>query len=254
MASLDSVLQEGLLVDRKWLGKHGIETTAVDYYLRTGKIETLVHGLYRKPGPPLKWQQAVYSLTLLGHDVHVGHVTALAHHGYEHYLKLGVTQHIRLYSTRSLPLWVEKVNIEPGFVTMKRNPLAGVSTGVVDVPFGTWDWPIRYSSPERAFIELASTIETREEILQAKVMMEGAANLRPNLLQVLLESCGNIKAKRLFLWIARTAGHSWYKHIDLSRLNLGAGKRQIVSGGVLDTQFLITVPKEVQDGQQEPVF
>lgn len=254
MAALYSVLPEGLLVDRKWLGKHGVEATAVDYYLRTGKIETLVHGLYRKPGPTLKWQQAVYSLTVLGHDVHVGHVTALAHHGYEHYLKLGDAQHIRLYSPRSLPSWVEKVNIAPGFVSMKRNPLAGESTGVVDVPFGTWDWPIRYSTPERAFIELASTIDTREEILQAKGMMEGAANLRPNLLQVLLESCGNIKAKRLFLWIARMAGHSWYRHIDLSRLNLGAGKRQIVPGGVLDTQFLITVPKEVQNGQQEPVF
>jgi len=149
---------------------------------------------------------------------------------------------------------VEKVDIEPGFVTMKRNPLADDSTGVVDVPFGTWDWPIRYSTAERAFIELAGTIDTRGDILQAKEMMEGAANLRPNLLQVLLESCGNIKAKRLFLWIARTAGHSWYKHIDLSRLNLGSGKRQIVPGGVLDTQFLITIPKEVQDGQQEPVF
>jgi len=254
MATLDSVLQEGLLVDRKWLGKHGIEATAVDYYLRTGKIETLVHGLYRKPGPPLKWQQAVYSLTLLGHDVHVGHMTALEHYGYEHYLKLGVAQHIRLYSPRSLPSWVEKVNIEPRFVSMKRNPLAGESTGIVDVPFGTWDWPIRYSTPERAFIELASTLETKEEILQAKVMMEGAANLRPRLLQELLEACGNIKAKRLFLWLARIAGHSWYQHIDMFQINLGAGKRQIVPGGVLDTQFLITVPKEVQKGQQEPVF
>ncbi len=254
MATLDSVLQEGLLVDRKWLGKHGIEATAVDYYLRTGKIETLVHGLYRKPGPPLKWQQVVYSLTLLGHDVHVGHMTALAYHGYEHNLKLGVAQHIRLYSTRNLPSWVEKVEIGPGFIRMKRNPFAIGSIGVVDVPFGTWDWPIRYSTPERAFIELASTLETKEEILQAKVMLEGAANLRPRLLQELLEASGNIKARRLFLWLARIAGHSWYQHIDISRINLGAGKRQIVPGGVLDAQFLITVPKEAQDGLQEPVF
>ncbi|NCC47276.1 MAG: hypothetical protein EOM16_09630, partial [Bacteroidia bacterium] len=68
MAALDSVLREGLLVDRTWLGKHGIGATAVDYYLRSGKMETLVHGLYRKPGPPLKWQNAVYSLMLLGYN------------------------------------------------------------------------------------------------------------------------------------------------------------------------------------------
>lgn len=254
MAALDSVLQEGLLVDRKRLGKHGIEATAVDYYLRTGKVEQVVHGLYRKPGPPLKWQQVVYSLTMLGHEVHVGHLTALAYHGYEHTLKLGAAQHIRLYNTLGLPSWVEKVKIDPGFIRMKRNPFASDLIGIVEVPFGTWDWPIRYSTPERGFIELASTIGTREEILQASSMLEGASNLRPNLLQALLEACGNIKTKRLFLWLARTAEHSWYQHIDLSRINLGAGKRQIVPGGVLDSQFMITVPKEVQDGQQEPVF
>jgi len=254
MAALDSVLQEGLLVDRKWLEKHGIKATAVDYYLRTGKIETLVHGLYRIPGPPLKWQNVVYSLILLGHDVHVGHMTALAYHGYDHYLGLGVAQRIRLCSTQKLPLWVEKVGIGPGFVMMKRNPFAEDAIGVVEVPFGTWDWPIRYSTPERAFIELASTIETSEEILQAKMMLEGAANLRPRQLQALLEACGNIKAKRLFLWLARIVGHSWYQHIDTSGVNLGAGKRQIVPDGTLDSQFMITIPKEIQDGQKESIF
>lgn len=254
MAVLDSVLQEGVLVDRKWLSKHGIKATAVDYYLRSSKIENVVHGLYRKPGPPLKWQQVVYSLTLLGHDVHIGHVTALAYHGYEHYLKLAGSTKIRLYSKQSLPSWVEKVNINPGFVTIKRNLFSDNLIGIVDVPFGTWDWPIRYATAERAFIELASTIESKEEILQAVVMMEGAANLRPNLLQRLLEACENIKTKRLFLWLARSVEHSWYHHIDISRINLGAGKRQIVQGGVLDEQFLITVPKKDKHGQQESLF
>ncbi|TAH55669.1 MAG: hypothetical protein EWM48_10175 [Sphaerochaeta sp.] len=254
MATLDSVLQEGLLVDRKWLGNHGIKATAVDYHLRTGKIEALVHGLYRKPGPPLKWEQVVYSLIELGHDVHVGHMTALAYHGYEHYLRLGAAQPIRLYGSLPLPSWVEKVKIDPGFMPMKRDPLSGDPTGIVDVPFGTWDWPIPYSTPERSFIELASTIKTREEILQAKVMMEGASNLRPDLLQALLRSCGSVQAKRLFLWLARTTGHGWYRYIDLALLDLGAGKRQIVPGGVLDPQFMITVPKEIQNGQQEPIF
>jgi hypothetical protein len=181
-------------------------------------------------------------------------MTALAYHGYEHYLKLGDTQSIRLFSTQKLPSWVEKIKIGPGFVIMNRNPFVDDVIGVVEVPFGMWDWPIRYSSPERAFIELTSTIETREEILQAKLMLEGAANLRPRQLQALLEACGNIKAKRLFLWLARMAGHSWYHLIDISRVNLGAGKRQIVPGGALDAQFMITIPKEALDGQQEPIF
>ncbi|MXI87761.1 type IV toxin-antitoxin system AbiEi family antitoxin domain-containing protein [Sphaerochaeta halotolerans] len=254
MATLDSELLEGLLVDRAWLKGRGIENTTVDYYLRSGKLEAVIHGLYRKPGPPLKWQNVVYSLTLLGYDVHVGHMTALTYHGYDHYLKLGISQSIRLFSPQKLPRWVERIGVKPGFSIMKIRPFPDIEVGMTEVPFGTWDWPIRYSLPERAFIELASTIETREEILQANLMMEGAANLRPSLLQVLLESSTSIKAKRLFLWLARTAGHAWYRHIDLSKIDLGVGKRQIVPGGKLDTEFLITVPKEVQDGQQESIF
>lgn len=254
MATLDSALPEGLLVDRMWLKGRGIENTTVDYYLRSGKLEAVVHGLYRKPGPPLKWQNVVYSLTLLGYDVHVGHMTALTYYGYDHFLTLGISQHIRLFSSQKLPRWVERVGVEPGFSIMKAKPFPDTVVGMTEVPFGTWDWPIFYSSPERAFIELTSTIDTQEEILQASLMMEGAANLRPRLLQALLESSTSIKAKRLFLWLARTSGHAWYRYIDVSKIDLGVGKRQIVPGGMLDTEFLITVPKEVQDGRQESIF
>ncbi|MDN5334125.1 MAG: hypothetical protein PWP59_1387 [Sphaerochaeta sp.] len=254
MAALDYELPEGLLVDRTWLKERGIKSTTVDYYLRSGKFEAVVQGLYRKPGPPLKWQNVVYSLIILGYDVHVGHLTALTYHGYDHFLKIGISQRIRLFSTQKLPTWVGKVGVDPGFSIMKAGPFPDAILGMTEVPFGTWDWPIRYSSPERAFIELASTIETREDILQANLMMEGAANLRPRLLQALLESSTSIKAKRLFLWLARTAGHAWYQHIDVSKIDLGVGKRQIVPGGKLDAEFLITVPKEVQNGQQESIF
>jgi hypothetical protein len=71
MTALDSVLQEGLLVNRRWFLQQGIETTSVEYYLKVGKIGALVHGLIRKPGPPLRWQNSV---TLLGHDPFVGHI------------------------------------------------------------------------------------------------------------------------------------------------------------------------------------
>lgn len=81
MVTLDSILQEGLLVDRKWIRQRGINATTVDYYLLTNKIDALGHGLYRKPNPPLKWQNVIYSLALLSCTVHVGHMTALEHHG-----------------------------------------------------------------------------------------------------------------------------------------------------------------------------
>ncbi len=252
--SLDTIMQEGVLVNRKWLKAKGVERPAIDYYLRSGKLEAVVRGVYRKPGPPLKWQNVMYSLQLLGYQVHVGHLSALQYHGFQHYLSFGSIDQISLYCDSSLPSWIKEFD-QFSFTQMDQSPFAYRSSqGIEEIPFGTWDWPISYSIPERAFIELMSTIKTAEDISQAQMMLEGAANLRPRVLQDLLEQCRQIKAKRLFLWMARTSGHAWYAQIDKKRINLGSGKRQIVAEGVLDKEFLITVPKEASGGQTESIF
>lgn len=252
--TIDSVLQEGLIVDRKWLKYRGIDRSKVDYYLRSGKLEAVAHGIYRKPGPPLKWQNIVYSLTELGYYLHLGHKTALSHHGFRHSLALSGNSYVLLYCDSSFPKWANNVDTGYEFIDMSRNPFNERETGIEEVPFGTWDWPIPYSSPERAFLELTSTVTTVEEIQNAGLMMEGAANLRPSLLQLLLEECRQVKAKRLFLWLAREQSHAWYDYINQSRIDLGEGKRQIVKGGILDEQYLITVPRRDEDEQAEPVF
>ena len=253
MAALDAVVQEGILVDRAWLQDHGFDRPAVDYYLRSGKLEVIAHGVYRKPGPPLKWQNVAYSLSGLGYSVHVGHLTALGFHGFQHFLELAGEMEIRLYSDKRLPGWVHDVPITSRFVEMTRNPFPNFDRGIEIVPFGTWDWPIKYASPERAFLELTSTVSSVEEIRRAQLMMEGAVNLRPTLLQSLLQDCRQVKAKRLFLWITREQGHPWYRHIDQAKIDLGSGKRQIVKGGVLDDEFLITVPKKKERNLLESV-
>lgn len=256
MAKIDRALQEGILFNRKYLAQHGITNTAIDYYLRSGKIVAVAHGLYRKPGPPLKWESIIYSLELMGHKAHVGHLTALSYHGLYHYLRLGSPslEKIRLYSSNNLPSWLGNLDFKTKILLMKQNPFLNSNTGMVEVPFGTWDWPIKYSTPERAFIETVSTIKTEEEINEVRLMLEGAVNLRPTLLQQLLEESHSVKAKRLFLYLARGVAHPWYHYLDLPKIDLGSGKREIIRGGILDPEFLITVPKVVESGQEGPIF
>jgi len=252
--SLDSVLGEGLLVDRKWLKDNGFNRPAVDYYLRSGKLEAFARGIYRKSGPPLKWQSVVYSLSKLGYPIHVGHLTALTYHGFQHFLALGNGTQICLYSGKKLPAWIHAGLVKQAFLDMPRNPFAGSMTGIVEVPFGTWDWLISYSTPERAFLELLSTLSNTDQIQSVKILFEAATNFRPALIQTLLEECRQVKAKRLFLWLAREQKHVWYKHIDRTKIDLGTGKRQIAKGGMMDEEFSITVPRENKFGQEEPVF
>jgi len=83
--------------------------------------------------------------------------------------------------------------------------------------------------------------------------MEGAVNLRPDLLNSLLKECRNIKVKRLFLWFAQKHRHQWFNLVNVKDVNLGKGKRIVCKGGKLDPEYLITVPKD-DNGQEQPVF
>lgn len=67
---------------------------------------------------------------------------------------------------------------------------------------------------------------------------------RPQTVQELLEQCTSVKVKRLFLYLAEKAGHEWAKYLDLSKVDLGKGKRALVKGGEYVTKYQMTVPKE----------
>ena len=255
MATFNMSVKEGMLVDRRWLQKQGFDRPSVDYFIRSGKLTSVGRGVYRKPGPRLKWQNVAYSLSQLGYHVHVGHLSSLKHHGFQHFLELGGEDTVRIYVDRKLPGWFGTVEKEFQFKVMGRNPFKeNLSLGLEEVPFGTWDWPVQFSRPERAFLEALSTVTDASGIQQIDLMFEGTVGLRPEMLQSLLEECRQVKAKRLFLWMAKRHGHPWYKHINLDGVDLGAGKRQIVKNGVLDTEFMITVPREDKDEQTESLF
>lgn len=71
---------------------------------------------------------------------------------------------------------------------------------------------------------------------------DGLTNLRPRRLQALLQACTSIRTKRVFLLLARYFKHGWYSRLDISAIELGRGKRQLVKGGVLDKEYQVTVP------------
>jgi hypothetical protein len=76
-------------------------------------------------------------------------------------------------------------------------------------------------------------------------IMSGLVNLRPGLLQKFLEGCSSVKVKRLFLYMAKKANHQWFQFLDLSSVNLGQGDRSIIRDGAYDSEFRITLSKEL---------
>ncbi len=69
--------------------------------------------------------------------------------------------------------------------------------------------------------------------------------LIPKLLQQLLEENSSVKVKRLFLYMAEKAGHSWFHDLNLDRIYLGKGKRSNVKNGVYDPKYKIILPRDL---------
>ena len=50
--------------------------------------------------------------------------------------------------------------------------------------------------------------------------------------------------------MAEKLNHSWYKHLNLSKVYLGKGKRSLVKDGVYISKYQITVPKKLVSNEQ----
>lgn len=85
----------------------------------------------------------------------------------------------------------------------------------------------------------------RLDMVECYQVMEGLVNLRPKVVQQLLESCTSVKAKRLFLYMAEKAGHQWLQFVDQTNIHLGAGDRSLVDNGVYVAKHHISIPREL---------
>ena len=267
---LAGVLGEGLLATTSWLEQHRYSRPLLGKYVAGGWLESPARGVYRRPGPPLKWQHVVASLQLLHESyLHVGGKTALVQRGLGHYVQMGGKETILLYGPEVLPSWVGKLGLKARFAARPdamfealraRRDGKGVlrdsndrpldarkldEMGLREVPWGAWDWKLVFSTEERAILELLQDVPARESVYEADVLMQGLVNLRPQRLMGLLKACASVKAKRLFLALAERHGHAWFKHLDESKLDLGSGKRMLMPGGKLHPKYLVTLPADL---------
>ena len=267
---LQRLLPEGAIVEARWLEAKGYPRNLRKHYLESGWLESPGRGLVSRPGPPLAWQNVVFSLqTVMNYDVLVGGRTSLDLQGYEHYLRPDEAAVVHLYSDGTLPNWLDKLELRTRFVPHKTTrlfaegalstELSGLceesdeprasSLSVTSHVWGPPHQPILLSSLERAILELLDELPEHESFHHVDVTFESLTNLRPARLQKLLEACHSVKVKRLFFWFAHRHRHAWLNRLDEKLVNLGSGKRALVPGGKLDRRYLITVPEAMHGDQ-----
>lgn len=237
----------GTVAASPWLIRQGVSRQLARRYTASGWLQPLGRGAFIRAGEPaLEWFGALYALqTQLGLTVHPAAGTALSLLGFGHNLPFGSQAALTLFSDRRerLPPWFTRhgwpVRIEHHAPSLFD---AAAPESLTDLTRN--GFPIRVSSPERAILELLHLVTTNDAVTSAIDVMSGLSTLRPQVVQNLLEACRSVKAKRLFLWTAETAGHDWFSRLDPERLDLGKGKRSIYRGGRFDAKYRITVPRQ----------
>ena len=194
------------------------------------------------------YEGAIYALQQqAGLFVHPAGKTALSLLGKAHYLELSPKKAVVFGGKdEKLPTWCKTHDwgIQLDYYSSSFLP---ADIGLVEVELKTFS--IQVSSAARAILECLFLAPKNQELVECYQLMEGLNNLRPNLVQNLLETCTSIKLKRLFLFLAEKANHSWVKHLNIEKIDLGSGKRSIVKNGVYNPKYKITVPSELANGE-----
>ncbi len=253
---LQRILPEELLADAAWLEARGYSSALRSQYVQAGWLNSPAPRVYRRSQAPLTWQQVVVSLqSVLTFPVTVGGRTALEQQGYAHYLPARMRE-VHLYGPKRPPGWLTRLPVETTFSwhnSMRLFPEDGEAP-VFPSPVMTGSdgatLAIRYSSKERAVLELLDELPARESFHQVDALMEGMSDLSPRRLQTVLEACASVKVKRLFFFYADRHRHAWRSRLDVSRVDLGAGKRALVKGGRFDKRYQITVPADLGAAEQ----
>lgn len=236
--------QPGTVCLAAWLEGFSISRNLQTYYRRSGWLEAIGKGAFKRPGDDVHWQGGLYTLQVQARlPIHVGAMTALSMQGLAHYLRLG-TETVFLFSIpkKPLPAWFRNHDWN---VVIRH-----IKTTVLPDTLGLTDreeknFTIEMSGPERAILECLYLAPDEQDLLECYQVMEGLANLRPKLVQELLEACTSIQVKRLFLYMAEKANHQWLSFIDTSRLELGKGDRSVVKGGIYISKYRMTIPREL---------
>lgn len=224
------------------LREAGISSALLSYYARRHWLEKAARAVYKRPGDKQSWQVALHLLqTEMALPIHAGGLTALEVQGYGQYVAERPVFLCAQAGTR-LPAWFAEVAQVP--VRFTASNLLSLAPADSLHTMTVAGYAITLSTPERAALEMLAHVPRHIGFTEVFDVIGGLVGLRLGLLQPLLEGCTSIKVKRLFLYCAREAGHAWYGGIDRSRIDLGSGKREIVKGGTLDKEFLITVAKQ----------
>jgi hypothetical protein len=249
LTKINHLLQQqppGALFFSSWMYENGVSYELQRRYRDTKWLKSIAPGVMIRTGEKPTLYSAISCLNRqTNKHFHIGAWSALELAGYAHYIPMG-RQRIVVYAPRGewFPAWLEKHDFGMDILkitsenTCNHNSITTIMQGGFEIPL---------SSPEKAFIEGLSLVPKYYNLTDLYYVMEQLTTLRPEVVQTLLSQECSVKVKRLFLYMAEKANHTWFEAIDISKIHLGSGKRAIVKNGVYIPKYQIVVSEDLKN-------
>jgi len=237
---------KGAVAVYAWLKKQGVYRQLAETYVKSGWIERVGQGAFRRIGENIDISGGLYALQAqLGMSVHPAAKTALEMRGNAHYLPANLKQsRIVLFGAKNekLPAWFRKYKwgVDVCYV---MTGLFGKDAALGLTAYNTGNYDIGISSSERAALEFCYDTSIQESFDELDKIMSGLTTLRPRLVQELLEKCRSVKAKRVFMYLAEKHKHAWVSKLALGKVDFGTGKRSFSRNGHYDSKYKIVIPE-----------
>jgi hypothetical protein len=236
---------KGLVLLSPWLASQGYPYELQQRYRTGGWLKSIGKGAMVKTGDSLVLSGAITALQKQANlNVHIGGRSALELSGLAHYLQVN-TQETTVFveSKTLLPLWFTNNQWDTSPKLFTASLFKESETGLTDFQDG--ELTMKIANAACAIMECLSLCPNQFPLTEAHELMEGLTSLRPAQVQTLLEQCKSVKVKRLFLYFAERAGHSWLKYIDTGQISLGSGVRSLANEGTYVAKYQLVLPKEI---------
>lgn len=240
--NLKSILKKiphNTIVTTNWLVKQGVSNQLLFKYANNGWLKKLNSGAYLKIGDNESINGAIYAMQeQLNLSVHIGGITALnEYYSIMHNIPFEKKQQLFGIRGEKLPKWFNTLYGKD--IELNISSFLPKNISITEQNHG--DFKTKISSLERAVLEMLYQTPDKITLNEAYQIFELLITVKPKEFQVLLEQCTSIKVKRLFLYLSETVNHNWFKRLDLSKIDLGKGVREITKGGKHNKKYNIII-------------
>jgi hypothetical protein len=235
----------GTIMQSFWLKEQGYSFELQKRYKKSRWLEAIGTGALKRANDKVTYEGAIYALQKQSKlSIHPAGKTALALLGLAHFIEF-TSSNVVLFGSKNenLPTWFK--NYDWGTtINYHKTTFLPAEKFLQEKEFKNFS--IKISSAPRAIMECLYLVPDEQDLMECFHFMESMNNVRPGVVQDLLENCKSIKVKRLFLYLADKVNHEWFKKLEIEKIDLGNGKRSIVRKGVYNSKYKITVPSVLE--------